>query len=245
MVQRTATATAELQGLFGLNPTPAAWSTYGAMAGATSPGSSWDDATYIDVVYGGAPLLFVAAALVLIVAIICCVLAVRAAHCLKLCHREGWLPMSGDTKGTVNETQHMPQWAWRVPSAVSYSLLAACVLGPLLWPMSFLPMSKAVLYFYLFYAVFYVMFVLFGLRRIMLQEQEELPVRDAPSSFYYAFIVPNYMEEPEVLECTLANLASHPYAKRCVCRAPLPPLVCPAYPPPLASSTTLCARSVV
>eukprot|EP00966_Prymnesium_polylepis_P250302 5787556-Prymnesium_polylepis.1 len=129
-----------------------------------------------------------------------------------------WLPIGGDglsRLGSSNETVHMPTWAWRVPSFVSYSLLASCVLLPVLCPTHFLPVSKAILKVYLLYAVFYVTMVLVGLCRIMRQEKETLRVREVQSAFYYAFIVPNYMEEPEVLQCTLAHLAAHPYAKRC------------------------------
>jgi len=39
-------------------------------------------------------------------------------------------------------------------------------------------------------------------------------VSKAQSSFFFAFIVPNYKEDEQVLETTLSHLAAHPYANR-------------------------------
>ncbi|KAL3921997.1 MAG: hypothetical protein SGPRY_004714 [Prymnesium sp.] len=92
-------------------------------------------------------------------------------------------------------------------------MLCTSVIVPIVWPIAFLLFSKAVLSVYILYLFFYMLAVASGLRRIWCAEREALPVREVQSPLYYAFIIPNYMEDLAVLECTLSNLASHPYAK--------------------------------
>lgn len=115
---------------------------------------------------------------------------------------------------TSDETQRMPSWVWKLPAGVSFGMFIFCIIGPLLWPITFLSFSKLVLDVYVLYLVFYISMVICGLQRIHVSERERLPIREMQSVFSYAFIIPNYKEEITVLECTIANLASHPYAKR-------------------------------
>ena len=153
---------------------------------------------------------------VLMAVLICAlttILAVRVWRALRTSH--GVTHKSGQHLNS-DETSLLPIWVWWIPSFLSYSLVVINTMVPLLYPVQFLVVARHVLRFYLVYALFYASIVLFGLCRIIMQEHEYLPVKDEKSNFYYAFFVPNYMEDIEVLECTLANLAAHPYAKRCV-----------------------------
>ena len=56
---------------------------------------------------------------------------------------------------------------------------------------------------FLSYAIIYASIVVYGVRRVAVSEAEPLEPRATPSPFHYAFIVPNYKEDPEVLEATL------------------------------------------
>ena len=67
---------------------------------------------------------------------------------------------------------------------------------------------------FLSYAVIYASIVVYGVRQVARSEAEPLEPSAAQSPFYYAFIVPNYKEEQDILDATVAHLAAHPYAAR-------------------------------
>ncbi|KAL1523497.1 hypothetical protein AB1Y20_018435 [Prymnesium parvum] len=120
------------------------------------------------------------------------------------------LPGSTDS----NETRSLPTWVWRVPFAVSGSAVVLCALTPLMYPVNFFNYANATLQIFLTYAVIYASIVVYGVRKIAASEAEPLYPSELRSSFYYAFIVPNYKESVEVLEATIANIADHPYAAK-------------------------------
>lgn len=97
---------------------------------------------------------------------------------------------------------------------MSGSAASLCIILPLLYPVNFLTYANATIQVYLTYAVVYVCIVLHGVRSVVLSEAEHLEASPAQSSFFFAFIIPNFKEDEQVLEATLSQLADHPYASR-------------------------------
>jgi len=120
------------------------------------------------------------------------------------------LPVLADS----NETRTLPSWVWRVPFMVSGSAVTACAIIPILYPVNFFTYANATLQVFLSYALIYACIVAYGASRVFRSENEPLEPSNAQSSFFYAFIVPNYKEDEEVLDATLSHLAAHPYSRR-------------------------------
>jgi hypothetical protein len=67
--------------------------------------------------------------------------------------------------------------------------------------------------FYLLYALMYAKYVFHGVRAVNRSENEDLAPLSPPSGLAFAFVLPSYMEDVEILRQTLDNLAGHPLAE--------------------------------
>lgn len=107
-----------------------------------------------------------------------------------------------------------PSFCWCVPLCVSATLLAACIVLAALAPHTYSTYAKACLLLLVAHGAVLACVALRGLLRLRASEGEDLLLPLSPSPFYYAFVLPNYLEDIGVLRATLAHLATHPCASQ-------------------------------